>query len=463
MSLKSPLGATQGGSFELARDGLALPAARSRSRSGLIALGVLLGAGAALSICASETDLLLPESVRPVPSWLAGVFGHTGVALGTIPLVGLLALTFGAYATAVARAEQLSARTVLASIAALHALVLLAPPLLSTDVFSYQAYARMFADYGSSPYLHGPQAIQLDPVYSFIGAKWVTTPTAYGPLFTGLSALLAPLSIAASVVAYKAIAVVASLVVVALVWNTARLRGLNQVKAAALVGLNPLVVIYGVGGGHNDLLMLAVMLGAVALLLQHRDRAAGVSLMIATAIKLTAGLLAPFALAGLGRSGGRSRRRDFVLGAGVVALVTAVATLAVFGSGSLHLLHTLRHNQALGDWHSIPGFISTRLGFGTIGHVTGVVLGCVFVIVLGWLVRRVWRGELDWIDGAAWATAAMLATASSMLPWYIAWLMPLAALAHDPRIARVAMRMTGLVVAITAIGYIPHGQSVLGL
>jgi hypothetical protein len=174
-------------------------------------------------------------------------------------------------------------------------------------------------------------------------------------------------------------------------------------------------------------------------------------------------MLAPFALAGLRRPGDRSRRRDFVLGAVLIALVIAVADLAVFGTGSLHLLHTLRQNQARGDWHSIPGFISTRLGFGTIGHVTGVVLGCVFVIVLGWLVRRVWRGELDWIDGAAWATAAMLATASSMLPWYIAWLMPLAALARDPRIARVAIRMTGLVVAITAIGYIPNGQSVLGL
>jgi uncharacterized membrane protein len=463
MSLKSPLGATQGGSFEFARDGLALSAARSRSRSGLIALGVLLAAGAALSVCAAETNLLLPETVRPVPNWLAGVFGHTGVGLGTIPLVTLVALSFGAYATAFARAELLSARTVLASIAALHALVLLAPPLLSTDVFSYQAYARMFANYGSNPYLHGPGVIQLDPLYSFIDAKWVATPTAYGPLFTGLSALLAPLSIAAGVVAYKAIAVLASLVVVALVWNIARLRGLNPVKAAALVGLNPLVVIYGVGGGHNDLLMLAAMLGAVSLLLRYRDRAAGMTLMAGAAIKLTAGILAPFALAGLRGSAARSRRRELVLGAAIIALMIAAVTLAVFGTGSLHLLHTLRQNQARGDWHSIPGFISTRLGFGTIGHVTGVVLGCVFVVVLGWLVRRVWRGELDWIDGAAWATAAMLATASSMLPWYIAWLMPLAALAHDPRIPRVAMRMTGLVVAITMIGYIPHGQSVLGL
>ena len=32
--------------------------------------------------------------------------------------------------------------------------------------------------------------------------------------------------------------------------------GIDPVKAVALVGLNPLIVVYGVGGGHNDLLML---------------------------------------------------------------------------------------------------------------------------------------------------------------------------------------------------------------
>ena len=70
---------------------------------------------------------------------------------------------------------------------ALNALVLLAPPLLSTDVFSYRrtrGWARCTA---ANPYLHGPDAIALDPLYPFIGAKWVSTPTAYGPVFTALS------------------------------------------------------------------------------------------------------------------------------------------------------------------------------------------------------------------------------------------------------------------------------------
>ena len=47
---------------------------------------------------------------------------------------------------------------------------------------------------------------------------------------------------------------------------------------------------------------------------------------------------------------------------------------------------------------------------------------------------------MDWIDGAGWATVAMLVAASSLLPWYVAWLLPLAALASDRRLVRTAGR-----------------------
>ena len=141
--------------------------------------------------------------------------------------------------------------------------VLLAPPLISTDIFSYQAYARMGSLFGTNPYLSGPHALGVgDPVFPYIGSKWSYIPSVYGPVFTIFSYLLAPLSIAASVVAYKSIAAIASLGIVALVFNAARLRGTDPVRAAALVGLNPLLVLYGVGGGHNDLLMLLALVGA---------------------------------------------------------------------------------------------------------------------------------------------------------------------------------------------------------
>jgi Glycosyltransferase family 87 len=471
MSVHGPLGATpQSGAFDLRSRALDPRGASvrgrgasSRARLGLLGLGGVVLTGLLISIAAAHTDNLLPESVRPVPSWLAGPFGSTGLDLGVAGLIAVLVMMFASYVVAVRAADMLSGRAVLMTIAALYALMLLAPPLLSTDVFSYQAYARMWALYGANPYLHGPHAIALDPLYPFIGAKWVGTPTAYGPIFTTLSCLLAPLSIAASVLAYKAIAVLASLTTVALVWNAARLRGLDPVKAAALVGLNPLIVVYGVGGGHNDLLMLTALVAGVYALLQQRSRAAGAMIVLGAGIKLTAGLFLPFAIASGRVAGTRSRRRDILIGAGTTAALLAALGFAAFGSGPLHLLGTLLKIQGEGDWHSIPGFISTRLGLGAIGHVAGFVLGVIFIGVFAWLLRRVWRGEMDWIDGAGWATLAMLITASSLLPWYVAWLLPFAALSTDHRLWRASIVMTGVVQGILLLGYIPHGSSLLGL
>ncbi len=464
MSVHGPLGATQSGAFELRTPALETGArSSSRTRLGIVGLAGLLLTGLVVSISAAGTDSLLPETVRPVPSWLAGPFGITGLDLHVAGAIAVLGLMFGCYAIVVHTADRLPARMVLTCIAALYALVLLAPPLISTDVFSYQAYGRMLALYGANPYLQGPHVILLDPLYPLIGAKWVATPTAYGPVFTALSYVLAPLSIAASVFAYKAIAAVASVATVAVVWNTARLRGTNPVRSAALVGLNPLIVVYGVGGGHNDLLMLALLVAGVALVFQHRERAGASLMVLATGVKLTAGLFLPFALAGAGGRLARSRRRDILIGAAATATIVVAVGFAAFGRGLLHLPATVLQSQREGDWHSIPGFIGERLGLGAFSHVVAMVLAAVFVASFCWLLRRVWRGELDWIDGAGWATVVLLLTASSFLPWYVAWLLPLAALATDRRLWRTAIVMTGVVQVIQMLGYIPHSVSMPGL
>lgn len=463
MSVHGPLGATEGGALELRA-----PARESRptslgARRGLIGLTGLLLCGLIISVAAAHTDLLLPESVRPVPSWLAGAFGSASVDIGNFGVIGVFIVMFACYAIAIRHAEHVSPRVVLMSIAALHALVLLGPPLLSTDVFSYQAYARMGDIYGANPYLQGPHAIALDPLYPFIGAKWVTTPTVYGPLFTVFSYILAPLSIAANALAYKALAAITSLATVAIVWNAARLRGVNSAKAAALVGLNPLLVVYGVGGGHNDLLMMAAVMAGVAFVLQHRERAGAAAIMLGAGVKLTAGVFLPFALAAGGHRLAASRRRDIMVGAATAGALVAGLGFAFFGTGPLHVLGTLKQVQSEGDWHSIPGFIGTELGLGAVGQVTGLLLAVLFAAVFCSLVQRVWQGRLDWIDGAGWVAVALLVTASSLLPWYVAWLIPLAALATDQRLWRIAVLLTGVIQLIQLVGYLPHGGSPAGV
>jgi|SRR5579884_1115223 len=456
MSVQAPLGATDSGAVRVVSRGIEARLPALRSRAGLLGVSGLLATTLVVAMAAAHTDALLPETVRPLPAWLAGPFGSTGLGLSGPMLILVLAVMFASYAVSVRATDRLSPRTVLMAIAAMNALVLLAPPLLSTDVFSYQFYGRMGAIYGANPYLAGPHALALDPLFPFIGAKWSYTPTVYGPVFTLLDYALAPLSIAASALAYKAIAACASLGTVALVWHAARLRGIDPVRAVALVGLNPLVVVYGVGGGHNDLLMLLPLMAGVYMLLSKRERSGAAMMVAAGAIKITAALVWLFAIAGGGGRRGRNRRRDVVLGGGLAALASAALGLAVFGSGPLRMFGTLEQVQSEGDWHSIPGFIGTRLGLDTAGHVVGILLGVAFVATVLWLLRRVWQGRLDWLAAAGWSAVALLVTASSLLPWYVAWLMPLAALGADRRLWRTAIVLTGVIQAIQLVGYLPH-------
>jgi alpha-1,6-mannosyltransferase len=417
------------------------------------AVASLLVCGLLVAVAAPHTESLLPESIRPVPAGLAGAFGGAGLNLHVGGAIAALVLLFVSYAVVVCLSGELRARAVVGAIVLLYAFVLAAPPLLSTDVFSYQAYARMGAHYGVSPYLHGPDAIRLDPIFPYLGAKWSSVPSAYGPLFTALSYPLAGLSLVWSVVAYKAIAAAAGLALVAVVWRCAQLRGADPVRAAALVGLNPLLVVYGVGGCHNDLLMLVVLAGALHALLSGRGGRGGVLLVLAVAVKLTAGLVLPFALA----AGGRERRRALIAGALAASALLAALSLLVFGSGAWHLLATVSQSQSAGDWKSIPGAISTRLGLPGVGRAVGWLLVAAFAGICGRLLVAVWRGTMDWIDGAGWAMLAMLVASSSLEPWYVGWLLPLAALGRDPRLPRMALVMTGVVQGMQLLGYIPHG------
>ena len=178
-------------------------------------------------------------------------------------------------------------------------------------------------------------------------------------------------------------------------------------------------------------------------------------MVTAAAIKLTAGVMLAFALASGGGRRARDHRRDVLIGAAAAAALLIGLTFLWFGTGPLHLFATVQKVQNEGDWHSIPGFIGALFG-GSVGHVVGDVLGAMFVVLCGWLLWRTWRGELDWINAGAWAALALLVAASSLLPWYVVWLLPLAALATDRRLWQVAIVTTLLVGALQLVGYIPH-------
>ncbi len=415
-----------------------------------------------MCVAATKTNSVLPQSVRPIPSWMAGPYHYIGFRLHASEMIAATFLMFMAYWVSVRNAGRFSARQILIAIAVFNLVVLLGPPLVSTDVFSYQAYAKMFASYGTNPYLHGPVAIQPDTIYSFIGERWINTPSVYGPLFTLMSGIWANASLATSLYIYKAVAALATVGTIWLLWKSAILRGIDPVKSVALFGLNPLVVLYGVGGGHNDLLMLLFMTAAMYALLRGYERTSGALSVASVAIKLTGGVLLPFMLVAKIGNDGKRLRLKVLVGAVAAAIVIAAAGFAVFGTGMLHITNTLSSVQDRGGWQSIPGLVFTLLRV-PVTHAGTLAFGALFVLICGWLLWRVYRGRMDWIEGAAWATVALLLNAGAVQPWYISWLLPMIALCRGRWLWRWAIAVTVLVGLLTCLQFIPKGLPFLGI
>jgi hypothetical protein len=129
----------------------------------------------------------------------------------------------------------------------------------------------------------------------------------------------------------------------------------------------------------------------------------------------------------------------------LVLLGVGIISTVLFGSGPLRLLSTLELIQSNGGSQSVPGFIAWGLGLGYLSH--GVVIGLQAVLVgtVTWLIVAVRRHRIDWVTATGWAVVALLVTSTFLLPWYVVWLLPFAALS-DSR----ALRMAAL--TLTAIG-----------
>src|SRR5207247_2499687 len=151
--------------------------------------------------------------------------------------------------------------TVLAAIAAVHVIFFLSPPLLLTDLFNYLNYARMLALHGLNPYAHVPILASQDPAYQF--TTWHHLRSPYGPLFTLCTYVLAPFGLAVEYWIFKLAVMCASLGCLALVWKCAQRLGRPPAQAVAFVGLNPLFFVYGLGGEHNDVFMMLLVLTGV--------------------------------------------------------------------------------------------------------------------------------------------------------------------------------------------------------
>jgi hypothetical protein len=476
--------------------------------------------GAAALICALALATILlcsvflvmvvadrPSGLSPIthsnffPRWMAGPLGglwpgltRNGTTLRYL-FSGPVAVMYVCYLLALAYVRALPARWAVAAIVCAHVIFLLAPPVALTDVFNYVNYGRMEVVHHLNPYTTIPiLEPHNDPSYSL--SNWHQLLSPYGPLFTLLTFAVVPLGVAASFWALKGIIALASLAMILLVWKCARLLGRDPVAAIVLVGLNPIVLVWGLGGDHNDFLVLLMIVLGFYLLLRapaaHQaaaaaraaarkalpkpapaggwrawlapagaDIAAGAAFVTAAAIKASAGVMIPVVLAGLART--PRRLPAVVAGMAAAGVLLAAASLIAFG---LHIPDLSTQSRLVTNI-SLPNLLGLALGSG--GETTSLhlVLSVVLVgsIALCCVQAYRWR---DSLTAAGWANIALLVTLSWVLPWYVLWVLPLAALSSSRRL-RIAALGLGVYLIIawapasglvwSAIGFHPEKTS----
>jgi alpha-1,6-mannosyltransferase len=371
--------------------------------------------------------------------------------------------------------ERTVASCAVALVALLNVIVFAGPILISTDVFSYIAYARMGVVHGVNPYLHGPVAIFHDPVFYYVGHDWLTVATAYGPLYTLISYPLAALGLVGALWGMKAYALCASFVTLLLTWRVALRRGFDPVFALLVVGANPLYVIYGLGGAHNDLIMLALMMAAVALTVVvpapagarvqpgesgggagladegASDRApgrwrlagAGAAVIAGALVKATVAVLLPFML--IDRWRAWRGRLAILIGALAALVLGLLAGLLAFGIHGVDLIAALNRDSAFVSTDSFPNELAHLFGKPGVFPVDHDLLKAALALILLHLLWRTRRGY-DWVAASGWALLAISVTSTWLLAWYILWPLPLAAVARDRRLLVATLFVQGLFV-----------------
>ncbi|HEX6665430.1 MAG TPA: glycosyltransferase 87 family protein [Solirubrobacterales bacterium] len=341
---------------------------------------------------------------------------------------------FAAYLGVLAAAPALGGRLVWGTIAVLVAAFAVAPVLLSHDVYSYVDYARLGVVHDLDPYVHPPKAVPTDP--AFADVTWTESTSAYGPLFTLATYPLAWLGVGAAVAVLKAVAALSVLGLAAIAARLAAWRGIEPLRAAAFVALNPLVLVHVVGGAHNDGLTMLLSMLAVAAILSAREAAGGAALVAAVATKASAALLAPFALLATVRDRGWQR---LLAGTALTAALVAGAACLAFGWDWLSGFGLAGENQSRTSHMSIPITFARISGLDP--DLVRAVAALLYASLVAWLLIWTWRGG-DWVRAAAWAAAGLLLATSWLLPWYLIWLLPLAAISRDRPLQLLTLALT---------------------
>ncbi len=328
-----------------------------------------------------------------------------------------------------AHGRRVDIRVLAIAIGGLMLIAVALEPTGSHDLWSYTMYGRMISQYGVSPYSHVPHDFPHDRFLHLVSQGWRHTPSVYGPAFVAFAAVgsaLAGSSVLAARLFHELTAAIAVAVILGLIWRRTR-----SPAAVMLLGLNALVIVSVINGGHNDALVGLGVLGAVLLTEERRPIAAGLVLAVAVLIKITALLALPALVAWTLYRFGR-RAAGHLAG---VALGSVMLGYAIAGPKALTALEANHKLMSRASFWQTARTLLTPVGGHSFGGtpratwlatfgVASIAMVCVLAGTVAWRHRR--DAELGGV--VALALTAYLVAGIYVLPWYGMWMLPAACL-----------------------------------
>lgn len=397
-------------------------------------------------------------------SWLR--FGH-GLVVSSILLWTGVALMLIAWLWLGRRVIDRTATeyTMVATTGFWLAPLLLSVPLFSRDTYSYLAQGALLRD-GFDPYVVGPVE-NPNSLLENVSPIWTTTTAPYGPAFI-LVAKFVTMLVGNDVVAGTMLLRLCMLPgLLLLIWaapRVARHVGANAAAALWICVLNPLVIIHLMGGVHNEMLMVGLMMAAIALTFAGRPFWGVGLIATAVAVKATAGLALPF-MVWVWMRQLRDRHdmppvRAFVVSTAASVLIfgAVFAVLSWVAGVGLGWLTALAGSVKIINWLTVPtaasnlinaiGGLFFSVNFYAVLEVARIIGIAAIVIALPLLWWRYRHTDREALTGIALAMVVVVLFVPAALPWYYTWPLAVAAalVQTRPGIAAIAGFSTWIMV-----------------
>jgi hypothetical protein len=337
--------------------------------------------------------------------------------------------------------------------------------MFSNDVYNYAAQGEMVSHH-INPYLYGPGVLGASPFSALSQGIWINTPSPYGPLFNGLDGGVVQLTghrALISVVILRLAAVIGVALIAAFLPPLARSYGHNGAVAFSLGVLNPLVLLFLVSSGHNDALMIGLLVAGLYIARRQHPVVGIVLCSLAGAIKAP-GLLGVVAIGWMWNDQTLLWRRCRNLaGAAAIAAATFEGLSLLFGLG-WGWVRTLGAANTVTTWIT-PFDLMAKL-LRELSRVTHVdlsstvfldvahIVGPVIAILLG--VRALLQLPAIGMPRAIGISLlAVVLLGPIVQPWYLLWSLPLLAAGAGPR---TASGIRVLCVTVSLVGVLGLGQ-----